>query len=74
MVRKQIAIPRVALGLMWLERACAGPCEIRLDYDGSWELRICRWVSAAALLTLVLLPLLVAQGRKRQTARPQPAL
>ena len=41
------------LGLMWLRPECAGPCEIRLDYDGGWELRACRWITYAALGGLV---------------------
>ena len=53
-----LAVHRDGLGLMWLEPACAGPCEIRLDYHGGWELRICRWVSVAVLAALVVLPLL----------------
>jgi hypothetical protein len=53
-----LEIHRDGLGLMWLEPNCAGRCEIRLDYDGGWELRICRWISVATLITLALLPLL----------------
>jgi hypothetical protein len=41
------------LGLMWLRPACTGPCEIVLDYDGGWEIRICRWLSWLALAALV---------------------
>ena len=42
------AIAKDGLGLMWLEPGCIGPCEIVLDYDGGWELRLCRWLSYAA--------------------------
>jgi len=55
---KPLQLHKDGLGLMWLEPDCAGPCEILLDYDGGWELRICRSISAAALLTLALLPFL----------------
>ena len=41
------------LGLMWLRPGVAGPCEIVLDYDGGWELRLCRWLSWAAMAGLV---------------------
>jgi hypothetical protein len=51
------AIYKDGLGLMWLRPECGGPCEILLDYDGGWELRLCRIVSYAALAGLVLIPL-----------------
>ena len=41
------------LGLMWLRPECAGPCEIRLDYDGGLELRLCRYLTYAALGVLL---------------------
>jgi hypothetical protein len=45
------------LGLMWLRPGCTGACEVVLDYDGGWELRLCRWLSwfamALALAVLV---------------------
>jgi hypothetical protein len=48
------ALNRDGLGLMWLRPGCAGPCEIVLDYDGGAELRICRWISYAAIAALIL--------------------
>jgi hypothetical protein len=42
------------LGLIWFRPECNGPCESQLDYDGGWELRLCRWISYAALLGLLL--------------------
>jgi hypothetical protein len=42
------------LGLLWLDPGCQGPCEVRLDYDGGWELRLGRYLSFAAMVTLVL--------------------
>jgi hypothetical protein len=51
------AIYKDGLGLMWLRPECGGPCEILLDYDGGWDLRLCRIVSYAALAGLVLIPL-----------------
>jgi hypothetical protein len=44
---------RDGLGLMWLQPNCAGPCEIELNYDGGLELRICRWISCAAIALLI---------------------
>jgi hypothetical protein len=41
------------LGLMWLQTGCNGPCDVQLEYDGGTELRICRLLSAAALLGLI---------------------
>jgi hypothetical protein len=38
------------LGLMWLRPECSGPCEIQLDYNGGWELRLCRYLSFAAMV------------------------
>jgi hypothetical protein len=37
------------LGLMWLAPGVTGPCEVVLNYDGGWELRICRWLSWLAI-------------------------
>jgi hypothetical protein len=45
---------RDGLGLMWLRPGCAGPCEIELEYDGGLELRLCRWISYAAIAVLIL--------------------
>jgi hypothetical protein len=44
------------LGLMWLRPECGGACEIVLDYDGGWELRLCRWLSWLAIAALVVVP------------------
>jgi hypothetical protein len=55
------------LGLMWLRPECAGPCEVQLDYDGGWELRICRWVSAFAIVGLLAIPLGWRLRRKPRT-------
>ena len=40
---------RDGLGLMWLRPGVTGPCEIVMDYDGGWELRLCRWLSWLAI-------------------------
>jgi hypothetical protein len=44
-----VQIHKDGLGLMWLRPGCNGPCEVDLEYDGGWELRLCRWLSYAAL-------------------------
>jgi len=41
------------LGLMWFDPECNGPCEVTLDYNGGWELRIFRWLSYVAVLGLI---------------------
>jgi hypothetical protein len=51
---KAVALHRDALGLMWLDPECNGACDVRLDYDGGWELRLCRWISALTLFAVVL--------------------
>jgi hypothetical protein len=48
------------LGLMWLRPECSGACEVVLDYDGGWELRLCRWLSWLAIAALVAVPMLPA--------------
>jgi len=47
---------RDGLGLMWLEPGCNGRCEVELNYDGGWELRICRYVSFATLIVIFAIP------------------
>ncbi len=51
---KAVPIQKDGLGLMWLRPGCNGPCDVDLEYDGGWELRLCRWLSYAALAGLVL--------------------
>jgi hypothetical protein len=52
------------LGLMWLRPACSGSCEVVLDYDGGWELRLCRWLSWLAMAALFIMPFM-----KKKAAR-----
>jgi hypothetical protein len=54
------------LGLMWFDPQCNGPCEVQLDYDGGWQLRLCHWASLAAFATLLVLPLGVMLRRRSQ--------
>jgi hypothetical protein len=49
------AIYEDGLGLMWLRPGSNGRFAIDLDYDGGWELRLCRLVSYLAVLLLVAL-------------------
>jgi hypothetical protein len=51
------AIQRDGLGLMWLRPELSGLCHIVLEYDGGWELRFCRMLSAAAFLSLLAGPI-----------------
>ncbi|HTC34340.1 MAG TPA: hypothetical protein VK724_13255 [Bryobacteraceae bacterium] len=57
-----VQIHKDGLGLMWLRPGCNGPCEVDLEYDGGWELRLCRWLSYAALSYAALAGLML--GRK----------
>ena len=43
-------IRRDGLGFLLVRPHCDGPCEIELDYDGGWEYRLCRWLSALTIL------------------------
>jgi hypothetical protein len=52
------------LGLMLIRPQCNGPCDVELDYDGGWELRICRYLSFAAIASLLLTPILDRKVRR----------
>jgi hypothetical protein len=52
----KLPIAKDGLGLMWMKPQCAGPCEIRMEYDGGWQLRLLRWLSFAAIGGLVVVP------------------
>jgi hypothetical protein len=58
---RAIELRRDGLGQMWLRPDCSSLCEIRLEYDGGWELRLCRYISFGALALL-----LAAVLRRRQ--------
>ena len=63
--RKELAVQRDELGLMWLRPECTGPCDLQLEYDGGWELRICRLLSAtSAVLFLLAVPLVLFLRRR----------
>ena len=69
---RPIELRRDGLGLMWLKPACQGACDVRLDYDGGWELRLCRLASAAAIF-LAMVTLLAMTGlRLRRQVQPRP--
>jgi len=46
---RAIDLRRDGLGLILLRPDCSGLCEIQLDYDGGWELRLCRYISFASI-------------------------
>ena len=50
---RTIEVRRDGLGLMWLRPECSGICDIQLDYDGGWELRLCRYISFTAISLLL---------------------
>jgi len=56
-------VNRDGLGLMWLRPGCAGPCDVELDYDGGWELRMYRYISFTAIGGLLLIPLAASRRR-----------
>jgi hypothetical protein len=58
-----VPIHKDGLGLMWLQPG-EGPVEIVLDYDGGWELRLCRWLSWLAIGALVVVPLKMRRRMK----------
>jgi len=68
-----VRLQRDGLGLMWFRPSCNGPCEVQLDYDGGWEIRLCRYLSAAALIGLALWAAqtgIAALGRNRPRKIP----
>jgi hypothetical protein len=66
---RMIEVRRDGLGLMWLRPECSGLCEIQLDYDGGWQLRVCRYISFTAMAVLLMLILRPLAARYR----PSPA-
>jgi hypothetical protein len=65
---RAVQVRRDGLGLMWMRPECSGLCEIQLDYDGGWELRLCRYLSFTALFVLILLVLRPLVSRIRRAA------
>jgi len=65
-----LAVYKDGLGLMWLRPAGDGPCEIVLDYDGGWELRLCRWLSWLAIAALAIVPAGSAWQARRKPVGP----
>jgi hypothetical protein len=59
-----VPLLRDALGLIWLAPACQGPCELELDYDGGWELRLSRYISSATVALLLALIVIAAMKRR----------
>jgi len=64
---RAVEIRRDGLGLMWLRPECSGLCELQLDYDGGWELRLCRFFSFGAMAMLMALVLRLLRSRHRQS-------
>jgi hypothetical protein len=50
---RRIRVQRDALNLIWLDPGCNGACDIALDYDGGWELRLVRYLSVIAFVALL---------------------
>jgi hypothetical protein len=65
---RSIRVQKDGLGFMWLRPACNGSCEVELEYDGGWGLRLCRWLGDLALVGLLIgLPFLYFRSRKEVT-------
>jgi hypothetical protein len=47
---RMAAVRSDGIGLMAVDPNCIGDCEVTLQYDGGWELRLCRAASGATLL------------------------
>jgi hypothetical protein len=69
---RTVELRRDGLGLMWLRPECSGLCEIQLDYDGGWELRLCRYFSFAAMAVLLMLILRPLAARYRPSSARLP--
>jgi len=54
---RTVNVRRDGLGLLWLQPECSGPCEIQLEYNGGWELRLCRYLSFTAICALLFMVL-----------------
>ena len=66
---RPVQLHRDGLGLMWLMPRCRGVCEVQLTYDGGPELRLCRLVSAVAIVLWVAGLLVFAGLRVRSMVR-----
>jgi hypothetical protein len=67
---RPVEVRRDGLGLMWLRPDCRGLCEIQLDYDGGWELRLCRYLGFAAIGVMLVALLRRIVSRAKPAARP----
>ncbi len=69
---RKVRLNRDGLGLIWLRPQCAGQCDVQLDYDGGVQLRVCRYISFAALAVLLLVfPLrFIFRSRRLRTGHP----
>jgi hypothetical protein len=66
--RRAVQLHRDGMGLMWLQPDCNGACAVDLDYDGGWELRLCRWISVIAFA--ILLIMFCVPSRNREDEAP----
>ncbi len=66
---RTVNVRRDGLGLMWLQPECSGTCDIQLEYNGGWELRLCRYLSFTAISALLFLVLRGIVSRASISAR-----
>jgi hypothetical protein len=64
---RRVRVQRDALNLIWLDPGCNGACDVTLDYDGGWELRLVRYLSMIAFLALVVWAVMSAASARKQS-------
>lgn len=52
---RRVPIRKDGMGLMVIEPGRAGPCEVRLGFDGGWEALVARALSLMALASTIAL-------------------
>jgi hypothetical protein len=62
---REAAITRDGLRFLVIHPKCDGPCEIEMTYDGGWEYKLCRLLSALTILGLILYT-----ARNRRVTQP----
>jgi hypothetical protein len=61
---RTLPLRRDGLGLMWFAPDCQGTCDLELNFDGGWELRLSRYISFAAVALLLLLTVFAAMKHR----------
>jgi hypothetical protein len=64
---RRVRVQRDALNLIWVDPVCSEACNVVLDYDGGWELRLLRYLSGIALMALVVWAIMSAAAARKQS-------